>query len=100
MYGYLVTLQVDVDALSAGLSPCVGPPGAEPGASPFENNRLPEMVEGPPAALPSIAIRIERHPCAGILSVPLESLIVEPSLLVIVQPSGNVWPLVAILAIA
>ncbi len=87
---YLVTLHVEVEALSAGLSPFVGPPDTEPGASPFENNRLPDMVEGPPTVLPSIAINIVRHACAGILSVPLESLIVEPLLLIIVQPSGKV----------
>ncbi len=83
-------VQVEVEALSAGLSPRVAVPDDEPGDSPFENNKFPEIVEGPPTALPLIEINRVRQTPAGILSVPLESLIVDPSLLVIVQPAGKV----------
>lgn len=44
----LYTCTVEEELLSPGTSPAVAGPEAEPGATPFENNRLPETVWGPP----------------------------------------------------
>lgn len=89
-----------MELLSAGLSPRVGPPGAEPGAIPFENDKLPEIVEAPPVFLPVTAINIVRHSAERNSSVPFENLIVEPSLPMIVQPAGKVCPEDAMRAIS
>jgi hypothetical protein len=94
------TSTVEVEPLSAVKSPGVAVPDAEPGATPGENHRLPETVEGPPSAFPCIAINIVRVVFGGTWSVPFESLITEPELKVIVQPEGNTWPVAGILTSA
>jgi hypothetical protein len=45
---YLMILQVVVEVLSITLSSNVGVPVFNPGATPFENNIWPEIMEGPP----------------------------------------------------
>ena len=89
-----------MEVLSPGLSPLVALPGTDPGSTPFENNRVPEIVEGPPTAVPSTAIKMVRQSCGAILSVPFESQIDEPLLPVIDQPGGKVCPVAATRAIS
>lgn len=83
-----MTLQFEVDILSAGISPLRNP-FADPGAMPSEKNNWPIIVEGPPTLIPRIAISNVRASLAAIISLPFERLMIHPSLLMIVQPVGN-----------
>ncbi len=58
-------LQVEVEVLSAVLSPGVAGPEAEPGTTAFEKSMFPEMVNGPPIVFPVMAISMVRQSFNG-----------------------------------
>ena len=91
---YLIykTLTDEEEELSATLSSFVEKPLKLPGAMPFENNKFPIIVVGPPVLLPFMAISMILLEFSGIISVPLLSDTTPFLLIVIVQPSGNTCP--------
>ena len=84
-----ITSTVEEEELSAVTSPGVAGPEADPGATPLENKRLPDTVNGPPSVSPLTAIRMVRAVFGGIWSVPLDTRITPEAFEMIDQPEGN-----------
>ena len=76
-----------VPVLSEVLSPVKVPGNVHD--EPFENSKLPLIVEGPPRAVPCTLINTWRCSPTGITSEPLHTVIEPPLLTVIVQPGGS-----------